>query len=318
MDAKQMRYIVIWDNVSFHRSALVQNWFHDHPQFSLQYLPPYSPFLNPIEEFFSAWRRKVYDLQPYVRIPLIQAMEEACDLIDAGSVQGWIRHSRRFFARCLAREDITCDVDEVKISARIKGKVYRTAVRPAMLYGLETVSLRKRQESELEVAELKMLRFSLGVTRLDRIRNEYSRGTAHVGRLRDKVREARLRWFGHVQRRETLRPFHNTSHRAFSPGPPPPVLSGADSMRKSLLIYTQQLRRREALLIGVAAADLANFTCHGNLGVKIDSQKLKALDNLGGLFDFQRGNRQAMSSCEISGRSCASEFAVVFLKMFFD
>ncbi|KAK3512658.1 hypothetical protein QTP70_020884 [Hemibagrus guttatus] len=90
-----------------------------------------------------------------------------------------------------------------KISARIKGKVYRIVVRPAMLYGLETVSLRKRQESELEVAELKMLRFSLGVTRLDRIRNEYIRGTAHVGRLGDKVREARLRWFGHVQRRES-------------------------------------------------------------------------------------------------------------------
>ncbi|KAK3535012.1 hypothetical protein QTP70_001970 [Hemibagrus guttatus] len=90
-----------------------------------------------------------------------------------------------------------------KISARIKGKVYRTVVRPAMLYGLETVSLRKRQESELEVAELKMLRFSLGVTRLDRIRNEYIRGTPHVGRLGDKVREARLRWFGHVQRRKT-------------------------------------------------------------------------------------------------------------------
>ncbi|KAK3513371.1 hypothetical protein QTP70_012337 [Hemibagrus guttatus] len=89
-----------------------------------------------------------------------------------------------------------------KISARIKGKVYRTVVRAAMLYGLETVSLRKRQESELEVAELKMLRFSLGVTRLDRIRNEYIRGTAHVGRLGDKVRESRLRWFGHVQRRE--------------------------------------------------------------------------------------------------------------------
>ncbi|KAK3536469.1 hypothetical protein QTP86_013796, partial [Hemibagrus guttatus] len=90
-----------------------------------------------------------------------------------------------------------------KISARIKGKVYRTVERPAMLYGLETVSLRKRQEAELEVAELKMLRFSLGVTRLDRIRNEYIRGTAHVGRLGDKVREARLRWFGHVQRRES-------------------------------------------------------------------------------------------------------------------
>ncbi|KAK3515161.1 hypothetical protein QTP70_008184 [Hemibagrus guttatus] len=93
---------------------------------------------------------------------------------------------------------VLCDQ---KISARIKGKVYRTVVRPAMLYGLETVSLRKSQESELEVAELKMLRFSLGVTRLDRIRNEYIRGTAHVGRLGDKVRETRLRWFGHVQKR---------------------------------------------------------------------------------------------------------------------
>ncbi|KAK3546326.1 hypothetical protein QTP70_025678 [Hemibagrus guttatus] len=103
-----------------------------------------------------------------------------------------------------------------KISARIKGKVYRTVVRPAMLYGLETVSLRKRQESELEVAELNMLRFSLGVTRLDRIRNEYIRGTAHVGRLGDKVREARLRWFGHVQRRERV-PVKQEQPGAFPP-----------------------------------------------------------------------------------------------------
>ncbi|KAK3566779.1 hypothetical protein QTP86_004518 [Hemibagrus guttatus] len=105
---------------------------------------------------------------------------------------------------------VLCDQ---KISARIKGKVYRTVVRPAMLYGLETVSLRKRQELELEVAELKMLRFSLGVTRLERIRNEYIRGTAHVGRLGDKVREARLRWFGHVQRRDMEVMFNKDQQR---------------------------------------------------------------------------------------------------------
>ena len=72
-----------------------------------------------------------------------------------------------------------------------------------MLFGLETVALRKGQEAELEVAEIKLLRFSLGVTRLDRIRNEYIRGTAHVGCFGDKAREARLRWFGHVQRRDS-------------------------------------------------------------------------------------------------------------------
>ena len=38
-----------------------------------------------------------------------------------------------------------------------------------MLYGLETAALMKRQEAEMEVAELKMLRFLLGigVTRKD-------------------------------------------------------------------------------------------------------------------------------------------------------
>ena len=50
----------------------------------------------------------------------------------------------------------------------------------------------KRQEAEMEVAELKMLRFSLGVTRMDKIRNEYIRGTAQVGKFGEKTREARL------------------------------------------------------------------------------------------------------------------------------
>ena len=41
-----------------------------------------------------------------------------------------------------------------------------------MLYGWETVALTKRHEAEMEVAELKMLRFSLGVTRMDKIMQE--------------------------------------------------------------------------------------------------------------------------------------------------
>ncbi|KAI7809003.1 hypothetical protein IRJ41_024945 [Triplophysa rosa] len=77
------------------------------------FVPPYSPFLNPIEEFFSAWRWKVYDRQPYARMALLQAMEDACGDIEVASVQGWIRHARRYFPRCLARESVSCDVDEV-------------------------------------------------------------------------------------------------------------------------------------------------------------------------------------------------------------
>ena len=46
-----------------------------------------------------------------------------------------------------------------------------------------------------------MVRFSLGATRMDKIRNEYIRGTAQVGRFGEKTREARLVWFEHVRRK---------------------------------------------------------------------------------------------------------------------
>ena len=46
-----------------------------------------------------------------------------------------------------------------------------------------------------------MLRCSLGVTIMDNIRNEYIRRTAQVGKFGEKTREARLRWYGHLRRK---------------------------------------------------------------------------------------------------------------------
>ncbi len=82
--SEQPRFGVVWDNVSFHRAALVQAWFTNHDQFEVVYLPPYSPFLNPIEEFFSAWRWRVYDRQPHARMPLPLPVEEACGHVVGG------------------------------------------------------------------------------------------------------------------------------------------------------------------------------------------------------------------------------------------
>ena len=73
-------------------------------------------------------------------------------------------------------------------------------MRPELTYCMDTAALTKRQVEQLETAE--MLRFTLGVTKLDRNRNEYVRGTAGVRRLGDKLREGRLHWFGHEKRRE--------------------------------------------------------------------------------------------------------------------
>ena len=38
--------------------------------------------------------------------------------------------------------------------------------------------------------------------KLDRIRNERIRGTTKVGQISKKVQESRLKWYGHVLRRE--------------------------------------------------------------------------------------------------------------------
>ena len=75
-------------------------------------LSPYSPFLNPIEEFFFAWRWRVYEHRALNQRSLLQAMDAACVDVTADQCKGWLWHARRFFPRCIARENIRFDVDE--------------------------------------------------------------------------------------------------------------------------------------------------------------------------------------------------------------
>ena len=89
-----------------------------------------------------------------------------------------------------------------KLPARVKGKMYDSVVRPAMVSGLETVVVTKKQVKEMEVTDIKMLRFAMGVTRKDKIKNEYIRDTVKVEQLGMKMREGKLRWYGHIMRRE--------------------------------------------------------------------------------------------------------------------
>ena len=72
---------------------------------------------------------------------------------------------------------VICDK---RLLARIKGKVYNTVVSAAMMYGFETVAVTKKQVEEIKVAEIKMLRFAVGVTRKDKNGNEYIRNTVKV------------------------------------------------------------------------------------------------------------------------------------------
>ena len=62
--------------------------------------------------------------------------------------------------------------------------------------------MEKAKENKLDVAEMRMLRWMSGVTKLDNIRNERIRRTTKVREISKKVQESRLKWYGHVLRRE--------------------------------------------------------------------------------------------------------------------
>ncbi|EYC30279.1 hypothetical protein Y032_0005g2554 [Ancylostoma ceylanicum] len=84
------------------------------------------------------------------------------------------------------------------IPDRFKSKVYRAVVRSVALYGAECWPATKEVERRLSVMETKMLRWTAGVTRADRIRNEKIRERFGIAPIADKHRKTRLRWYGHV------------------------------------------------------------------------------------------------------------------------
>ncbi|VDP05765.1 unnamed protein product [Heligmosomoides polygyrus] len=92
---------------------------------------------------------------------------------------------------------VLCDK---KMPECLSSKIYKIVVRPVAMYGAECWPATKETESRLRVMETKTLRWMAGVTRLDRIRNEAIRQKFGVVPIADNMREARLRWCGHVLR----------------------------------------------------------------------------------------------------------------------
>ncbi|XP_076038213.1 uncharacterized protein LOC143023538 isoform X2 [Oratosquilla oratoria] len=82
-----------------------------------------------------------------------------------------------------------------------KRRLYEGVIVPTALYGTETWNMTEEERRSLNVLEMKCLRSMIGVTRLDRVRNEEVRRRTGVEReLGDRVDERVLGWFGHMER----------------------------------------------------------------------------------------------------------------------
>lgn len=89
--------ILIMDNAVIHKSAAVKLKLESFSQ-EFKYLPPYTPQLNPIEEFFSALKSNQASIRPRPKTnsQLIASIEQAIEKTKRLDMQNFYRHMRSY------------------------------------------------------------------------------------------------------------------------------------------------------------------------------------------------------------------------------
>ena len=87
---------------------------------------------------------------------------------------------------------------------RAKRVIYTTCIRPVMLYGSETWPTKVEDIRKMQSSEMRMLRWMTGVSLSERKSNECVRSMLEIDDIGEVMRRNRLRWFGHVERRDEL------------------------------------------------------------------------------------------------------------------
>ena len=89
---------------------------------------------------------------------------------------------------------VLCDK---RVPTHVKGRTHKIIVQP-----LETVPVTSSHVKKQEVTEINMCRWACGHTLRDHVRNENTKERLKVESITERCRKARLRWFGHVKRRD--------------------------------------------------------------------------------------------------------------------
>ena len=90
----------------------------------------------------------------------------------------------------------------------IKAKkcLYEEVIAPTALHRAEAWGMRSAERRKVNVLEMKCLRSLVGVSRMDRVRNEEVRRRAGIEmELASRADQRVLGWFGHVERMDEYR-----------------------------------------------------------------------------------------------------------------
>lgn len=91
-------------------------------------------------------------------------------------------------------------ISKKEVSKTTKTIVYKTLFRPVLTFGSESWVLNKRQKQRIQAMEMKYHRRTMGVTRMDRQRNDDIRKDLNVKPILETLEENQLKWFGHMVR----------------------------------------------------------------------------------------------------------------------
>ena len=87
-------------------------------------------------------------------------------------------------------------------SLRMKGVVYKACVCSVLTYEAETWVMNAGVFQMLRATERRMLRMICGVTLKDMVESMVIASRVGVDNLEEHLRQKRLRWFGHIVRRD--------------------------------------------------------------------------------------------------------------------
>ena len=103
---------------------------------------------------------------------------------------------------CNKRREVTGVICDKKVPVKVKHKINKTVIKPTMTYGAECWTLKKKDEMLMNKTEMRMLLWIQGVSLRDHKRNEEIRKAATVQPITAHLMQKRLRWYGHVRRRD--------------------------------------------------------------------------------------------------------------------
>src|SRR6201996_2815769 len=131
---------------------------------------------------------KMYDEDIKIGVEVVRKVTEFKYLGEVvcpgGSLGGEILgRTKSGWAKWREVSGVMCDKS---IPKWLKGRVYKSMIRPALMYGTETWAIKKAEERKMQTIEMRMLRWIIGKTRKNRVRNEEVRKTVKVPYIAEK------------------------------------------------------------------------------------------------------------------------------------